>query len=196
MSIQVRAFTGATAHAYKKELAQLRIEVFRDFPYLYSGTIDYEEKYLETFMQAPDSIIVVAFDDEQVVGVSTGIPLANEPNTIRQAWKDAGYDISKIFYLSESVLLKPYRGRGIGVKFFEERERWARDLGYQIATFCGVIRRGDHPARPADFVPLDAFWQKRGYREKGGFTCTMSWQEIGEEEESKKELQFWSKDLS
>ncbi|MCB0633390.1 MAG: GNAT family N-acetyltransferase [Saprospiraceae bacterium] len=196
MAISVRSFTGATAREYKKDLARLRIAVFREYPYLYDGTLAYEEKYLDTFMQAPENIIVVAFDGDQVVGVSTGIPMKNEPEAISKAWEAAGYEIDKIFYLSESVLLKTYRGRGIGGRFFEERERWARSLHYETATFCGVIRPHDHPAKPADFIPLDAFWQKRGYERKDGFTCTMSWKEVGEMEESGKELQFWSKLLS
>ena len=42
------------------DLAALRIRVFREFPYLYEGTTDYEREYLHTDIQAPNAIIVVA----------------------------------------------------------------------------------------------------------------------------------------
>lgn len=193
--MKIKTFTGQAANQYKKELARLRIEVFRDYPYLYDGDLVYEEAYLETFMQADDAIIVVAFDQDRVVGVSTALPLQEEPEEVQRPWLAAGYNSAKIFYLSESVLLKSYRGRGVGLRFFEERENWARNLQYEIATFCGVVRPEDHPQRPIDFVPLDTFWRKRGYERKADFTCTMSWKEIHETAESEKALQFWWKPL-
>lgn len=193
MNLTVQSFTGNRAHAYKTALARLRIEVFREYPYLYDGSVEYEEKYLDTFLQAKDSIIVVAFADDKVVGVSTGIPLENEPPAIQQPWIDGGYAPDQIFYFSESVLDKTYRGQGIGVKFFTEREKWAKKLGYPLAVFCGVIRASDHPDKPTDYVSLEPFWKKRGFQKKEGYTCKMSWKEISEVEESEKELQFWYK---
>ncbi|MCB9343010.1 MAG: GNAT family N-acetyltransferase [Lewinellaceae bacterium] len=195
MSLNIRAFTGESANQYKSSLAALRIQVFREFPYLYDGSVEYEEKYLETFIQSEESVIVVAFDGEEVIGVSTGIPLKNEPTEIQQDWINGGYNIDEIFYFSESVLNKDYRGHGIGVRFMEEREKWARQLGYKKAIFCGVIRDETHPRRPKNFVPLDRFWEKRGFSKKVGFTCKISWKEMDETEESEKELQFWEKDL-
>lgn len=193
MNITLTAFTGEAAKQYTSALAELRITVFRDYPYLYDGSLAYEEEYLETFIQSPESIIVVAFDGAKAVGASTGIPLNHEPEPIKRPWLANGYDINKIYYLSESVLLKAYRGQGIGVQFFEQREAWARGLNYEATVFCGVIRAVDDPYRPEGFVPLNDFWKKRGYRKMHGLTCPMEWKEIHEMEESEKELQFWYK---
>ncbi|MCB0643897.1 MAG: GNAT family N-acetyltransferase [Phaeodactylibacter sp.] len=195
MNLEVRSFFGKEANAYKTALAQLRIEIFREFPYLYDGSLDYEEQYLDTFIGSDSSIIVVAFDGPEVVGVSTGIPMQHEPPNVQQPWIDEGFDVQDIFYLSESVLRKSYRGQGIGLRFFEEREQWARELGFGYATFCGVIRPEEHPLRPVDYVPLDHFWKNRGYQQAQGLICHMHWQEIGEDSESEKALQFWSKVL-
>ncbi|MGH8676930.1 MAG: hypothetical protein ACREUQ_01095 [Burkholderiales bacterium] len=75
-----------------------------------------------------------------------------------------GYEPKKVFYFGESVLEKGYRGRGLSVKFFEEREAHVRGLGgFEWTTFCVVQRPQNHPRRPKDYVPLDAFWVKRGY---------------------------------
>ena len=60
--------SGAALHRYIPELAQLRMRVFRDFPYLYDGDPEYEARYLQTYVEAPHSVIVLAFDGDRVVG--------------------------------------------------------------------------------------------------------------------------------
>ncbi len=195
MKLTIQSYTGNQVNLYKKELAALRIKVFREFPYLYDGTLDYEEKYLESLIRSEESIIVVAFADDSVIGMSTGMPLKNEPAEIKQPWTNHGFDVNDIYYFSESVLLKEYRGIGIGLKFFDERESWAKNLNFSEATFCAVIRAEDHPAKPSGYTPLDEFWYKRGYKRKDNLTCKMSWKEVCETMESVKELQFWYKHL-
>lgn len=195
MSIQVKSFSGASMLAYLADLAKLRIEVFREFPYLYEGDTSYEEAYLHKMTNALDSVVVVAFDADKVVGVSTGMPMANETPAVQKSFVENEYDISKIFYFGESVLQKDYRGQGIGVKFFKHREAHARSLNrFEFLTFCGVIRPADHPLRPKDYVPLDDFWRKRGF-ERTEMICYMDWKDLDEEQESAKPLRFWWKQL-
>src|SRR5690606_23143734 len=66
------------------EVARLRIEVFRDFPYLYDGDLGYEEEYLRTYVQSPRSVIVLARDGDRIVGASTAIPLADESEELQR----------------------------------------------------------------------------------------------------------------
>ena len=195
MSVCIKTCTNEEAAAFLPRLAELRIAVFREYPYLYEGNMAYEMEYLHSFLHVRDVVLVVALDGDRVVGVSTGMPLSGQPLLVQQPWVTAGESISDIFYLSESVLQKEYRGQGIGVRFFEEREAWARQLGFVRTAFCAVIRPPDDPWRPVDYVPLDAFWHNRGYQPKKGTICQMSWQMVYETEETEKSLQFWSKDL-
>ena len=44
------------------EVARLRIAVFRDFPYLYDGTVEYEADYLSTYVRSADSLCVLVRD--------------------------------------------------------------------------------------------------------------------------------------
>lgn len=44
--IDVRALTGLDLDAALDDMARLRIKVFRDWPYLYDGDVDYERRYL------------------------------------------------------------------------------------------------------------------------------------------------------
>ena len=152
-----KRLSGAALAGYLPELAQLRIRVFRDWPYLYDGDLAYEERYLQTYIQAPDSVIVLAFNGDSVVGASTGIPLKHETADVKQPFIDAGFDIDSVFYCGESVLLSAYRGQGAGVEFFDQREAHAREIGgFAYSCFCGVQRPDNHPSRPADYVPLAA----------------------------------------
>ena len=49
MGVTVRALTGDALEAALDGVAALRIAVFRDWPYLYDGTLDYEREYLQTY---------------------------------------------------------------------------------------------------------------------------------------------------
>jgi GNAT superfamily N-acetyltransferase len=194
--LTLKRLSGEELVRYLPELAQLRIQVFRDFPYLYDGDLTYEERYLQTYIRAPASVIVLAFDGDKAVGASTGIPLKYETDEVKQPVINAGYDIDKVFYCGESVLISDYRGQGAGVAFFEYREAHAREIGgFEYSCFCGVQRPDNHPARPANFVPLDNFWRKRGYEKHPELNTTFSWKELDEINESPKPMTFWMKNL-
>lgn len=192
--IRIKRWSGKELERYIPELARLRIEVFRDFPYLYDGDYEYEKKYLKTYINSPDSVIVLAFDGEQVIGASTAIPLKYETDEVKKPFIENGYDTDRIFYCGESVLDKKYRGLGIGVRFFEEREAHAAELGgFDHICFCCVERPADHSRRPADYVPLDQFWNKRGYFKHPELKTTYTWKDLDEEMESPKPMTFWLK---
>ena len=195
MTLTIAPLTGSALSDALGDLARLRIAVFRDYPYLYDGTLDYEAKYLREFAQGKDGIIVAAKDGDRIVGCATGSALATHHGPLQQPFRDHGYDIDTIFYCGESVLLPEYRGRGVGHAFFDEREAHARKCGYRLSTFCAVIRPDDHPSRPAGYAPLDAFWEKRGYRKADGMIAHFGWKDVGEKAETEKPMQFWLKAL-
>jgi len=194
--IRIEVLTGARLTAHLPDVARLRIEVFRAFPYLYDGDFESEARYLRSFASSPDAVIVGAFDGETVVGASTAGPLATQMDDFTAPFKARGEDMSRYFYFGESVLQRAFRGQGIGVRFFEAREAHARECGASIAAFCAVVRADDHPARPEDYVPLDAFWRKRGYAPVQGLACRLDWREVGEVDEIRHEMQFWTKRLT
>jgi GNAT superfamily N-acetyltransferase len=103
--------------------------------------------------------------------------------------------MKQVFYCAESVLLPEYRGQGAGHAFFDAREAHARALGRSHAAFCSVIRPADHPARPADHRPLDAFWTGRGYAPLPGAIAQFRWKDLGEAGQTEKPLQFWTRAL-
>jgi GNAT superfamily N-acetyltransferase len=193
---ELRRLEGEALNRHMAELAELRIRVFREYPYLYDGDLEYESRYLQTYLQSPDSLVVMVFEGDHVVGASTAIPLKFETGEVKYPFVQAGMDVETIFYFGESVLLPEYRGQGIGVAFFQHREDHARQLGgYQFTSFCAVDRPLDHPRRPKDYQPLDSFWRNRGYEKHPELQTTFDWKEIGEAEESDKPMTFWMKTL-
>lgn len=178
------------------DLARLRIAVFRAFPYLYEGTTEYERTYVATYAASPDSVFVLALDGETVVGASTGLPMEDETDAFKAPFVSGGWNPERIFYFGESVLMPDYRGQGLGVRFFEEREAHARRLGrFDACCFCAVERPADHPLRPADYQPLDAFWAKRGYVHRPELRTEYVWRDVGETGETAKPMSFWMKEI-
>lgn len=196
-SLHLQRLSGAAINIWLPELARLRIQVFREFPYLYDGSAAYEEKYLKTYVDAPDSVMVLVQDSGRVVGASSGLPLKAETPNVIEPFLAHGYDPRRIFYYGESVLLPEYRGRGLGKRFFEEREAHARGLGrFEIACFCAVQRPADHPRRPTGYVPLDALWNRQGFVKHPELQTIFSWRDLDEDQESPKPMVFWLKPLT
>jgi len=194
--LDVKSITGDEIYSILPDLARLRIIVFRDWPYLYDGTLEYEEKYLKKFAAAKGAVVIAAYDGTTMVGASTGAPMIEHADEFGEPFKKAGYDISKIFYCGESVLLKSHRGYGLGHAFFDGREAQAHRLGgFTHSTFCRVIRTENHPLKPADYAPLDPFWKKRGYAPVEGIIATYDWKDIDQPGETRHEMQFWMKKL-
>jgi len=194
VTVTVMRLTGASLKTALPELARLRIVVFRDWPYLYDGTLEYEQGYLAKLAEAEGAVVAAAYDGDKMIGAATASPMVGHAEEFAAPFKARGFDINRIFYFGESVLLKIYRGRGLGHAFFDHREVHARDTGaYTHTAFCGVVRPDDHPMRPIDYVPLDAFWRKRGYERIEGMITSFAWKDIGETAETGKPMQFWMK---
>ncbi len=193
--VEIVVVRGDAIDPFLGDAARLRRVVFREWPYLYEGDEASEGAYLQTYRDHPDSLFVVARAGGEVVGLATGMPLEGETEEVQAPFRAAGIDPAEVFYFGESVLLSAWRGRGLGVRFFEEREGHARSLGgVRWAAFCAVDRPAAHAARPVDYVALDAFWGNRGFG-KTALRTEFSWKEIGEAAASPKGLTFWMKEL-
>ena len=193
--IQIETVTGAGVLPWLEQVAHLRIRVFREFPYLYDGEWQYERDYLAAYADSPGSVVVLALDGDTVVGASTGLPLVDADDAFQAPFRQQGLPQEAVFYLGESVLDAGYRGRGIGHAFFDQREAHAQRLGAGLTSFCAVIRAAGHPARPADYRPLDPFWRSRGYQPVPGMQARFPWKECGEDMESTKSMQFWLRSI-
>ena len=194
--VLVRSVAGAALAPWLDAVARLRVAVFRDWPYLYAGDFGYERDYLQAYARSAGSVVVLALAGDEVVGASTGLPLADDAPAFQRPFREAGRGVEDVFYFGESVLLPAWRGRGLGHAFFDRREAHARSLGgFGWTAFCAVDRATDDPRRPPAHRGNEAFWAGRGYVRQPGMTVRLAWQEIGESAPSEKALTFWQRPL-
>lgn len=193
--LRLMPLSGPEIALHLEALARVRMRVFRDWPYLYAGSLEYERQYLQTYLRCPGSLAVLVWDGGRCVGATTAIPLADESTEVRAPFEGVGLDVERIDYFGESVLLPEYRGLGLGVKFFELREAHARAQGLNLCAFCAVERDDRDPARPVDYVPNDAFWRRRGYQPRPDLRTSFAWPDLGQEQSTEKPVSFWLKNL-
>jgi GNAT superfamily N-acetyltransferase len=191
--LMIEARSGYALTALLPEMAQLRIMVFREWPYLYEGSLDYERSYMSHFIEAPGHVAICAFDDDRLVGMATASPLIHQHEEFAEPFIKAGHKSEEIFYFGESVLLPDYRGQGVGHRFFDGREAHAQSHGYEKTAFCAVIRPDNHPMKSPDIRPLNDFWRKRGYEPLDGLIASFSWRDVGEAAETEKPMQYWGR---
>jgi hypothetical protein len=191
-----KKFKGKEIETVFEDLANLRITVFKEYPYLYKGSISYEKEYLKIYTNSNESFLFTVYDADKMVGATTCIPLADETLEVKKPFQDSGFDVDSIFYFGESILLHPYRGLGIGNRFFDEREKHARSFGtYNMTCFCSVARPDNHPLKPINYQPHDKFWTKRGYKKNDALQSQFDWLDINETVSASKPMIYWTKNI-
>lgn len=193
MSLRFDTISGPEIADVIDELATLRGQVFRDWPYLYDADPGYERKYLSGYAE-DGAIVVVARAGDRIVGAATGMPILRHVDNLSTALQSRYADLHAVFYCAESVLLSEYRGQGAGHHFFDQREQFAKSSGFIHSVFCAVDRPISHPAFPPEYRPLAPFWRTRGYQPLG-ITAKMAWRDIGDDGETAKTMRFWGRKL-
>ena len=191
--IRYLALRGEEIIPHLQDIAELRIRVFREFPYLYDGSLEYEMNYLRAYVNSPRSLVFLIKEGNRSIGATTALPLTDADAEFHAPFIQHNIALEDVYYFGESVLLPEYRGRQFGHRFFDEREARAAQLGFPVMAFCAVVRDAQHPHRPEHYIPHDAFWSKRGYTRAEGFTCAYHWKDIDEAQPTDKLMQFWIK---
>ena len=68
----VEVLQGEQILPWLQALAELRLRVFAEWPYLYQGDAAYEAEYLSVYARSAGSVIVLARDGDRVVGLLLG----------------------------------------------------------------------------------------------------------------------------
>ena len=75
------------------------------------------------------------------------------------------------------------------------REQHVRNLKkYKQICFCAIER--SQPKTASDYLPLNAFWRKRGFTEHPEISAPLMWKDADEKKPSEKLGRFWIKNLT
>lgn len=184
--------TGKDIKPYIKELAKLRIKIFREYPYLYDGDAAYEEKYLHDYSMHESNVCILLIDNSQIVGASTGMWLKHSDKEFQSCFLDNNIPIDNIYYFGESLVFKSHRGKGAGRIFFNLREKHAISLGADTTAFCAIERK-EKPLSDDLYRSPEPLWRKLGYQPNPDLISHCKWKEINEDKESNKPMRFWIK---
>ena len=190
---KLRIFQGIQIKPHIETIAQMRIKYFREFPYMYEGSMDYERTYLDGFSKEKDSLLVMAYDGDNLCGFVTGMPLETEASILESL--DTATDLETNYYLSEFIVEELYRGKGLSRLLDEAIENKALSLGYSGFSILTVKRADIDPRRPEMYRGTDAVWEKLGFI-KTETSILFSWPTIlenGSVEDIENLMDFWLK---
>ena len=103
---------------YVDELGRFRIEIFKEFPYLYEGNMEYERNYLYRYTKSSESILILMKDTRGLFGACTGIPLQDEDTEHVRPFQKI--NIEEIFYIGELMVRADSRGKRLGTKLLSK----------------------------------------------------------------------------
>jgi len=195
--IKIVAFTGREIDAVIPKLADLRIEIFAEYPFLYEGSLEDEKQHIKKFFAMEDAIVVAAFDQDKIVGISTAYPFIYEKESFQKLFLKHQRAPQEYFIIGEVALQKQYRRLGIGKKILQEIEAYAQKLNsYKYFCLYTFVRSPEDPRRPSDYYPETIFWKNRGFVEHPELHATVAYREIGESKKTPKKIRFWTKDIN
>lgn len=198
--IRLECLYGSAAKTHMEVLAAFRINYFREFPYLYDGTMEYELRYLDGFFNHPEACLRIGWDGDRVVAVSTSIPLISDYEIVGDAEKlfsQRGLNGRSFIYFGEIILVPEVRGQGLFARIFADQESDAALKGYSGTCFLAVVRNSDHPLWPKGYVQPWGKWIHLGYQ-KTEILTDFNWptlQVTGRSIDQSNPMAFWVKEF-
>ena len=191
-----KLLTGPDAADSLDGVASLRINIFREYPYLYDGKREDELHYLKRYAEKPGSCVITVSDGDTLVGAATGIPLQYEHRKMVGPVRATGHPVDETYYVGEVLFYPAYRSRGLGQRLLSLMEEHVRSLGnYRYLTCATVVRPDDYPLRHPDYIPIERFLARTGFKALPGVSSTITWRETDGIDRSHP-MRFWAKDLN
>jgi GNAT superfamily N-acetyltransferase len=170
-------------------LGEFRIQIFREYPYLYDGSIEYERTYLRRYLMAPESLCLILEDALGIVGACTGIPLACEDSEFQNAF--VGENKEEVYYIGEVMLRADSRGKKLGSSLMSTALDLIDSNKFKKISLCTVDRGLNHPREPLSYSPPDYLWKKYGFEKSGNLMAYLDWKDVGQDVDTRKPLNIW-----
>ena len=143
----------------RQKLSALRVRLFYEYPYLYCGNQEEEQRVWEA-LSTDQTIWVVAYDQGKLVGAFVALPVNEHSHAL--ITQHAEYRKGAALMLDEAIIDTYYQRQGIGRKLMQLLITEAVAQGYATMYFLTVVRTAHHPLKPKQFVDLDVVWSKLG----------------------------------
>lgn len=193
--IDLKIIESKNALCYLDQMAFIRVNLFKEFPYLYEGNLDEERVYLSHYTRSARSLLCLVLDKGKPVGFASGLVLDDFLEEVKAPFKKLQLDLKSYFYIGEILIYPIYRSFGLLKKVFELLEAYAYFQKYSALTFVTVDRRLNHSAYPQEYRSLEPVWQYFGYKKELGMRVEMSWRQVDSHNEEKNTLSVWNKFL-
>ncbi len=196
-SYTVRLLTGQEIISVLPFIAQQRITAFREYPYLYQGTMESESPYLVLYSGWKDTAVALAYLDDKPVGLLTGMPLTkfDEHCPSIEVFKKENLKPESCYYFPELIILSEHRSQGLSKKLFDTLEKYAKGLKYTTFALLTSNRADNDPQKPVGYKTQDPLWQALGYK-KSSMIVSISWdtiQQDGSVKMQENDLTYWIK---
>ena len=200
MGITVEIYIGQDSTDYIDTISKLRVDVFKEYPYLYEGELCYEKNYMLGYTTDKQAMIAIARVDGKLAGVSTGIPLISNSEIVVDAKKvflQEKIEIGDYYYYGEVIVLPEYRGRGLTTKLYAAQNELIKSWGFKHVCILTVVREIDHPLKPVDYKSPEKMWEHLGFF-RNKLITDYHWPTIQADKsvkDIKNTLEFWTKQL-
>lgn len=192
--MKITVLRGSEILPYLDQVAKLRIDIFREWPYLYEGDLKTEKNYLKVYADAKDSILVVAEEGNQVIGIAIGVPLNESIELVQDVFREKQVSMENRYYFADAILLKEYRGQNIGLTMIQKFEQAVGELKrYGEIYGFEIVRDENDPRKPEGYRSLDPLWEKLGYGVIPGWEAHVEWLDVGDLEKTSHLMRFRKK---
>ncbi len=191
--MRIVSLQGEAIQPYVKDITELCLVIYREYPYLYEGTEAEYGPFIQEYAQSPHGIACLLFDDEKPVGVAIGVPLSAMRKNYQDGFAQFAPELTSVYYLAEFLLLTDYRNKGYGRELYRQFESLI-PAEYPTLSFCKIAERDTHPLMPQNYSPVDTFWRKLGYTEHKDWSFFVSWDDVGTLGNSSHQLIYWTKE--
>lgn len=192
----IKSFTGQEAERYIDQIAAIRLNMFKEYPYLYNGTVEIEKEYLQIYFKSSHANILLTFDsDDNVIGFSSSIPLSDEAEEIRAPFIEKQLNCDNYLYIGEGLIYPEYQGKNLVRQAAQIHEEIARSKGYKYLTFMAVDRPEDHPCKPDNYRSTDGLFKHFGYTKFDNMNVTLTWNQLDTNQEATNTLSLWHKEI-
>ncbi len=163
MSFSVRFFKQTEILPYINGFVDMRLKAFYQFPYLYVGTKKSDASYAKEYAVCPEGIFVVAFKNEVIAGICSGMPL-NASNSPLKPWLTAfltqGINLDETYYIGELIIKPRFQKQKCCALLITRFIEIVKSMNFLKILGVTCIREKTHPLCPGHYFDPESIWKK------------------------------------